>query len=261
MSIYEYRPQDFSLRMGDLFDMPPHLHSHMEILYLVEGEMQISINRERTVLHTGDLAVVFPNIIHSFKAMKEGGGLEILIFSPSLLRQNRSLLQQQHPRIPFVRRDRLHPDVRQAMASLLDEVDHADEQLCPILFELIMARILPLLCMEDNVEAGLFDMTNRAVGYLLNHFEDPSISLDSVAAELGINRYRLSRLFTGELGLSFTQYLRCLRVERAREYLTVSDRSVMRIGMDCGFNTLRSFERAFMQQCGCSPREYRQCRK
>lgn len=257
MSIYEYRPQEFSLRMGDLFDQPPHLHSHIEVLYLTEGRMQMSINRERTVMEAGDLAIVFPNIVHSFKALEVGGGLEILIFSPSLLRQNRGLLMQQHPQFPFLCADQIHPDVRQAMASLLDEVDHANEQLCPILFDLIMARILPLFHMEDNTEAGLFDMTNQAVGYLMKQFDDPTITLDTVAAHLGISRYRLSRLFTGELGLPFTQYLRYLRVEKAKELLLHSKHSVMQIGMDCGFGTLRSFERAFTEQCGYSPQKYR----
>lgn len=258
MSLYEYRPQDFSLRMGDVFDMPPHLHSHLEILYLVEGTLQISINREREILHTGDLAVVFPNLLHSFKALSQGGGLEILIFSPSLLRQNRRFVQQYHPRVPFVAGKQLHADVKQAMHSLLAEVDHADPQLCPILFDLIMARLLPLFDMEETTEASGFDMTNRAVRHLMERFDDPALTLDTAAQELGISRFRLSRLFTGELGLSFSRYLRYLRVERAKELLAAfPERSVMQVGLECGFGTLRSFERAFSEQCGCCVREYR----
>ena len=182
MSLYEFRPQEFSLRMGDPFTMPPHLHSHMEIVYLTEGELHMSINRERRIMHAGDLAIVFPNIVHAFKAPSTEGGLEILIFSPSLLRQNRQLIQQYHPVDPFVTRDRLHPDIPYVMHDLLDEVDHPDDKLCPILFDLLMVRLMPLLTMQINAQNSPFDMTNRAAQYLMQHFDDPTLTLDTAAA-------------------------------------------------------------------------------
>ena len=258
MSLYEFRPQEFSLRMGDPFTMPPHLHSHMEIVYLTEGELHMSINRERRIMHAGDLAIVFPNIVHAFKAPSTEGGLEILIFSPSLLRQNRQLIQQYHPVDPFVTRDRLHPDIPYVMHDLLDEVDHPDDKLCPILFDLLMVRLMPLLTMQINAQNSPFDMTNRAAQYLMQHFDDPTLTLDTAAAALGISRFALSRLFTGQLELSFSQYLRYLRVDRAKELLASPKLSILQIGLECGFNTPRSFERAFREQCGCSPRAFRQ---
>lgn len=257
MSIYEYREQVFSLRMGERFDIHPHLHSHLEIVYMVEGSIHMSVNREQTLLDTGDMAVVFPNLVHSFKATGYDGGLQTLIFSPSLLRQNRHILQKKHPIDPFLRASQLHPDVVQAMSSLRDEVDHADEQLCPILFDLVMARVLPLLTLTDNTETLSFDVANRAVGYLQEHFADPTLTLDTVAKHLGVTRFSLSRLFTGELGLTFSQFLRYLRVEQGKALLRDSSHTVLDIAMDCGFNSLRSFERAFAEQCGCSPRTYR----
>lgn len=257
MSVYEYRREEFSLRMGDLFTIDPHLHSHMEVLYVTEGRMQASINRERGLMEAGDLAVIFPNLLHSFRALETGGGLEVLIFSPSLLRQYRTIIANRHPRNPFLRAEQLHPDVVRAMASLRDEVDQADECLCPILFDLIIARTLPLFEMEKNGTATQFDLANRAVGHLMNVFDDPNVTLDSVADHLGIDRYALSRLFTAELGLSFTRYLRLLRVEKAKEQLVTTSRSLMPIASGCGFGSLRSFERAFREQYGCSPREYR----
>ena len=230
----------------------------MEIVYLTEGELHMSINRERRIMHAGDLAIVFPNIVHAFKAPSTEGGLEILIFSPSLLRQNRQLIQQYHPVNPFVTCDRLHPDIPYVMHDLLDEVDHPDDKLCPILFDLLMVRLMPLLTMQINTQNSPFDMTNRAAQYLMQHFDDPTLTLDTAAAALGISRFALSRLFTGQLELSFSQYLRYLRVERAKELLASPKLSILQIGLECGFNTPRSFERAFREQCGCSPRAFRQ---
>ncbi|MCL2487859.1 MAG: AraC family transcriptional regulator [Oscillospiraceae bacterium] len=256
MSLYEYRPQDISLRLGDVFDMPPHLHTHIEILYLIDGELQLSVSRRRSPMTSGDTAVVFPNAVHSFQARSTGGALEILIFSPTVLRQNRNLLAQYRPRDPVVRAADLHPDVRSAMQSLQAEIPAPDERLCPILFDLIMARLIPALTLEKNAETNRFDVTAQAVAYMTHHFQEP-LTLDSVAEKLEISRYRLSRLFTRELGISFSRYLRQLRVSRAKELLLSGGGSVLDIGMDCGFGTLRSFERAFAEDCGVTPRDYR----
>ena len=144
------------------------------------------------------------------------------------------------------------------MHDLLDEVDHPDDKLCPILFDLLMVRLMPLLTMQINTQNSPFDMTNRAAQYLMQHFDDPTLTLDTAAAALGISRFALSRLFTGQLELSFSQYLRYLRVERAKELLASPKLSILQIGLECGFNTPRSFERAFREQCGCSPRAFRQ---
>ena len=69
-----------------------------------------------------------------------------------------------------------------------------------------MVRLMPLLTMQINAQNSPFDMTNRAAQYLMQHFDDPTLTLDTAAAALGISRFALSRLFTGQLELSFSQY-------------------------------------------------------
>ena len=255
MGLYEYRPEEISGWLEPHFDMPPHLHAHMELIYPLDNHMQVTLNQERFVLNPGDIAVVFPNDIHKFKRLDTEGMLEIMIFSPSLLKHHKQMLMNYHPRVPFVRAKDVHPDVIYAMKMLPVELKKENFLMCTVFFELIMSRLIPLLDMEKNTEVHLFDEAHKAVIYLMEHFYEP-MTLESAAAQIGISQYRLSRLFSNELGVSFTRYLRQLRVEKAKELLA-GEESILNIAMSCGFETLRSFERAFMEINGVTPRDFR----
>ena len=57
--------------------------------------------------------------------------------------------------------------------------------------------------------------------------------------------------------MGFNDYINSIRVSNACKYLTKSDRSVTEISDLVGFNTMRTFNRAFQKQMGMTPSEYR----
>ena len=50
-------------------DFPFHLHKQAEVFYLIEGEVELSLNYQKMIMHAGEIAVVFPNMIHSYKSL------------------------------------------------------------------------------------------------------------------------------------------------------------------------------------------------
>jgi AraC-like DNA-binding protein len=97
---------------------------------------------------------------------------------------------------------------------------------------------------------------NRAAGFLREH-HGQSISLADVAAEVGLSRERLSRLFHESLGINFSEYLTQVRLATAQEQLRRTDRSITEIAYDSGFQSLSQFNRSFAKLEGRSPREFR----
>jgi AraC family cel operon transcriptional repressor len=67
----------------------------------------------------------------------------------------------------------------------------------------------------------------------------------------------LCRVFRKSLGLTPTEYLNALRLDRAADLLRITDRSVTDIALDCGYEGLSYFYRRFARRFGCPPREYR----
>jgi AraC-like DNA-binding protein len=91
---------------------------------------------------------------------------------------------------------------------------------------------------------------------------DPSLSVGSLAAELGVSASHIHRIFKSE-PLTPSQYIWERRLEAcSRDLLEprLAGRPVADIAYGRGFNDAAHFSRAFRERFGCSPREWRQQR-
>jgi AraC-like DNA-binding protein len=100
----------------------------------------------------------------------------------------------------------------------------------------------------------------RAIVSFCNRNYTENLSLSLLEEKLHLNKFYISHLLSGKLGLHFNDYINSLRVSEACRYLTNSDYNITEIGSRVGFNTPRTFNRAFIKQMGVSPTEYRKQR-
>lgn len=100
------------------------------------------------------------------------------------------------------------------------------------------------------------DAFNRALDYLNRNYMD-DMSLDSLAAYAGFSRYTLSRMFRQHTGETFTRYLSRRRVDMATELLAGTRLPVTQVALQCGFNSIATFNRVFREVKGCTPTQYR----
>lgn len=91
-------------------------------------------------------------------------------------------------------------------------------------------------------------------------YSDPTLSLASVAEELGIHPNYLSKLFKTSINLNFIDYSRSYRVQRSRELLE-RELSVNAVAEQTGFSSPQSFIRVFKASVGCTPGQYRKQNK
>ena len=70
------------------------------------------------------------------------------------------------------------------------------------------------------------------------------------------NEKYLGRLFKNEMGISFHGYCLRLRLEKAEELLLSTSDKVIDVALECGFNNISYFNRAFKARYGMSPSEY-----
>lgn len=86
---------------------------------------------------------------------------------------------------------------------------------------------------------------------------DAPPSLDEVAAVAAFSPYHFHRLFTAYTGESLSAFVRRLRLERAANRLRQTFDAITEIALDAGYETPANFSKAFKQQFGQSPSEYR----
>ncbi len=83
------------------------------------------------------------------------------------------------------------------------------------------------------------------------------LTLDRVAHHCCMSRSRLTALFRQELGVSFTEYVRQRRIERAKLLLATTASSLDRIAQKSGFASQSYFSSVFRRQTGMTPLKYR----
>jgi AraC-like DNA-binding protein len=91
---------------------------------------------------------------------------------------------------------------------------------------------------------------------LENKFYRPQ-SLEATAERVGLKARRYSQLFREITGKTWPAFLQRLRVEHAKHLLIQTDRSLIAIGFECGFEDISSFYRAFGRIEGASPNAWR----
>ena len=96
----------------------------------------------------------------------------------------------------------------------------------------------------------------RAQLYIQSHLNE-KISLKEVAALLHLNSSYFSRLFKKETGESFIEFVTRIKMEKAKELLDNSTKSVEQIAIEVGFDSKSYFFKTFKQQFGMSPKSYK----
>jgi len=100
------------------------------------------------------------------------------------------------------------------------------------------------------------DLIGRIIGILEKRFTDPTLSLAAVAKMLSYNEKYLSHAFKVRMGVSFSFYLRSLRIKYAVSLFERGLDSVKNVAYLSGFSDPLYFSGVFKRTVGVSPKEY-----
>ena len=114
------------------------------------------------------------------------------------------------------------------------------------------------LAERDKVSGNRYgSLIDTAKQYLKEHFESNEISLNMVAAEVGVSSSYFSSIFKQETGQSFVEYLTKLRIDKACELLRCTTLRSAEIGERVGYNDPHYFSATFKKVTGVSPKDYK----
>lgn len=102
------------------------------------------------------------------------------------------------------------------------------------------------------------DKLHAAIQYMKKDLHNNNLSLDDVAAHVGISKHHLCRLFQKNINLSPFEYLRRRRIELAASMLKTTDQTIYQIALDTGFDNASYFGKVFRSYFGVSPSTYRE---
>lgn len=96
----------------------------------------------------------------------------------------------------------------------------------------------------------------RARRFIQDRFAEP-ITMPDTARRLHMSASTFGKMFKREVGVTFTQYLARVRVEKSKSLLLNPNAHIRNIAFQSGFDSISQFNRTFRQYAEMSPTEYR----
>jgi AraC family transcriptional regulator len=84
------------------------------------------------------------------------------------------------------------------------------------------------------------------------------LSLDAMAAEIGVSRCHFATQFKRAVGLAPHQYVSQQRIEKAKRARRSQQRSIAEVALECGFSNQSHLTKVFKKQTGTTPKAYRE---
>ncbi|MBQ7206900.1 MAG: helix-turn-helix transcriptional regulator [Lentisphaeria bacterium] len=103
---------------------------------------------------------------------------------------------------------------------------------------------------------GKHRLLEKINGYIYQNLGRP-FNIQQMAAELGYSPNYLGAAFKGKYFITLEEYIKTLRIDRAKNRLSGTTLSVGEIAAELGFSSLYSFSNCFRRTTGRSPTEYR----
>jgi len=101
----------------------------------------------------------------------------------------------------------------------------------------------------------------RACEYIQENYNNPDISLNTVAANVALSPTHFSTIFSQEMGVTFIDYLTGVRMEKVKEMLASTDDKLVNIAFTVGYNEPNYLSYLFKKREGLTPKEFRQQRR
>ena len=101
------------------------------------------------------------------------------------------------------------------------------------------------------------ELITKALNYIRSENKKSDITIDDVATHAGFSTDYFNRIFFAHTGFNIMEYVRFSRLKKAANLLRGTNNDILDIALDCGYEAHESFSRAFKNQYGMTPSEYR----
>ncbi|MFC5403411.1 helix-turn-helix domain-containing protein [Cohnella soli] len=264
---------------GGAWEVAPHWHYYIEMVYIKSGKAQAYVNDEMYLLNEGDFVFIDSLMIHSFFGESDWNTRIVVVkfnkqlilpssqFSEPLFLQ---LMAADHRLfrfgLHFQRQETNGSDIAGLFPRLAAEIAQTRFG-----YELAIRTMIGQLFLwvirerEEQYEklSGLFRDTEpfykpiqRMMEHIAAHYQEP-LDARKAAKMCNMSYSYFSRKFKLVAGRTFSEHLNLIRIMEAEKLLIGSDLSVTDIAMQAGYANTSYFIKQFQRVRSISPMQYR----
>ncbi len=244
--------------------MPLHWHSEFEIIKVLSGCFELYLDNKLIVLNSGECAII--NCTATHRGTPKDCVYECIVFSISMLYKKSNDVIRKYLRPIAHRNVSIVVSPTKSTKEIIDSIlSVAKEQ--KYLYELKIHSLLYELFMSFHTENSVINQESKQnqkqiekIGELLHWIDknySENINLNMLSDIAGLNQKYLCRFFKEYTGRTPIDYINNLRIEAACYEMRHSGLSVTDAALECGFNSISYFTKAFKKYKKVTPTEYR----
>jgi len=260
----------------DNFNTGSRLHYHLdyELRLVTAASGRIIVGDYVGTFSPNSLILIGPNMPHCWVQQssfdQEGDAFDRSIyFSHELVTSHESSMPEMHALGPFWERASVGVEFLDAasvpeVVALFEGISNSKGfrrvvrfwMLIDILATVNNYRVLSNYSCLSHLNNKNPSRLNEALIYINENYNN-DITLDKVAAHVGVSRCYFSRFFKRWTGLRMVEFINGVKVNKACEMLVRNELSITDICFEVGFNNIANFNRRFYEMKSMTPSEYR----
>ncbi|NLJ99236.1 MAG: AraC family transcriptional regulator [Tissierellia bacterium] len=255
--------------LANIMEYPIHWHDSIEILFVLRGTIDMSMENEVYVLQERDIEIINANEVYSIKSKDPDNLVLILNIDPNFFEKYyddaKEIFFYTNSSEKNIREEKKYHKLRKYISILLYEVvskiddyeDKIEENLLAMMYHLLN-NFHYLFYEGEGLEEDeeQLERYHRIVKYLSNNYMN-KVSLQDIADKEFLSSQYLSYKIKDTFGLGFNEYLNQIRVEESTKLLLDTDKNISDISEEVGFSHVRYYNKHFKNHYNCSPMEYR----
>ncbi len=240
----------------------PHWHNHIEILRINRGAIRITVGEETFCGGVGSVIFINPRQIHSGISLSEELLYDVVqINLESLMSKSTASRQYLEPLMQEKVRFSVKPSAPAAVETVNELIRCLSDGTHPLnvtgqIFQML-GILFSLYAVEQNVYHTSNDKFRQVLEYIDTHYTE-SISAHSLSQQFNYNESYFCRLFKQTTGLTLSNYIRILRMEKAQQLLRQPDIPIAQVARQCGYADANYFSLCVQKHFQTSPTELRQ---
>lgn len=226
--------------------------------YCVKGTGELIVNQQKSILHEGQGALIYPKVPHSYRGLTSDWTVHFIGFSgpncPELLKT----LEMHESDVYHFSDETIFPEYVERLHDLQKQ---KRKNKYTELSKECYSFLLDLSSCVRRINASVPAQENRFIrkimDYMEENYQDP-ISLDDLAEHVQLSKEYMCTIFKKSMRQTIMQALLTVRISRARLFLIqYPEKKVQEIARMCGFESPSYFGKVFKKEVGVTPENYR----
>lgn len=229
-----------------------HFHSQIELYFIDDGKMEVTVNNHRKILQKGEMSVALSFQPHAYRTIDYSKS-SVLIIPPYVCEEFMNAIKHKKANYPFITDKNAVEKIKDCFNKIesgtLNEIE-----LRGYVF-VILGTVMEHLNFSPTETETETELASEILLYINENFKE-DLSLSALSAVFGYSECYISRYFKSTFKIGLNEYLNIIRLKNVISLMNEKKHNIAFCAMESGFNSMRTFYRAFSKEFGCSPKTY-----